>query len=978
MDGKVLNLETKKMAVSKEAAELGNTWICDSPKSNKNVGVNAGSPQITMITSQGDSSNGTSVIPCEEGSNVFLADACQNILNVVNWEKNEQREEQAIPGELLNEEMQVEFIGHPLLVPRPPSDSCAFSCCPFPSLTFNMMALDALKVTNSYFSTPVSSQQIRKKHLTPVMEMDLESSSHETQKTEQTAEEDETKENKGKRDQFPDLFQYELPMSEDPHLYTPLYQSCFEAECLEIANQLQCSASDTRSPNAHGQNQTPKRKQGIVDVSTIENEILPYESTPFKSRSASEDALVLQPADRDHSDAKHTFFGNSILDLEKMNLELDVREPVCQVWERKLSEEPLPPTQVLKTLEELPSIDGIGVLGNTQDSANSNSRGQEKESLEIVTGPALKCTVDVQEPLERSVSAISKAHGSVNVTLNLSQKPQPEEQTGKPELNQTQLMYPLHYCSLSQCANLTVAYEMRTERLPEINTTHQLSTVLCHVITPGSNSSEGGFQEKTQGDSSSKESNGGFLPDVEQPHNTESTHNESLSLGSLTFGMTTLMTSTPLQGDVQFCFMKSIYGDSMQKDPNLSVSSVTEERCLDTMGNQKASCRKVAGTQESVPVNRKVTVQEPDRKPKLDSLPKTSSLPLRSQSSRRSLIPKTEIPARSMLPTSRRCLTLTVASEQQSSPKDFPLKGRGTSDMKPLARQSLGNIRPAFQRQSAASNRCSLAGVPPTGILCQIKEASLAKTSKAAHPNTKPPVPQLTSRFSKLPGHVSSQLSFGGRLSLGSAPRYKKTENVSVLTSVAGSKISGLEETRPATSQASSAAVCCAKRSSISSIKSSLGRRPAATGRNVTSIRDQTFRPHAAKKTHDSEQTPGPLAAETHKEQITETRESLTLPLVTDIEGDMARSQPILATSKEGKGKSQVSAGHQPCKECLQKESAKTELLHQLETVKKKLADREMLCRMHMERLQTLETTCESLKMKIHSMETSDDPESER
>nr|XP_033803204.1 uncharacterized protein LOC117361664 isoform X2 [Geotrypetes seraphini] len=958
MNGTFLNIDTKKMDARKDATKLDNTWICDSPKSNKSAGDNA------MIGSQGDSSNGTSVILCEEGNKVFLANSCSNNMNALCWEKNEQREEQTVPGDLMqilhtpmDEGLRVELIGLPLLVPKPPSDSYTFSCCPFPPLTFNRMALDTLKVTHNCFNTPVSSQKKTKKHLTPVMEMDLESISHEAQKTEHTPEGDDAKENERKRDQFPDLFQYDLPISEESYLYIPLYQSCFEAECLEIANKLQCAGSSTRSPSGHGQNRTPKRKQGIVDVSTIENETLPYESTPMKYLLASEEALVLQSAGKDHTGVKCTFFGNGDLDLEKINLQLDVKESVCQVWERRLSEEPLPPSQVLKTLEELPSIEGIGVLGNIQDSASSNSREQEKEStesLEIVATPALNCTLDVQEPFKMSVSAVGKAHDSFNVTLNLPQKLQTDEQTVKAELNQTQL---INCCNIAG-TNLTVAYEMQTGRVPEMNTTHQLGTVLCHSSTP-----EGGYQQKTQDDSSSKESNGGFLPDMEhslssvKPHSTESTHNESsLSLGSLTFVTTTLMTSTPLQGNMQFQFMKSIYGDSMQKDPNLSVSSVIEERSLDTMVNQNPSCRKVAGAPKSVRVNAKVTVQTPDGKSKLDSIPKTSSLP--QNSTRRSLIPRAEIPARSMLPASRRCLTLTIASEEQSTPKDFPLKGRGPTESRPLARQSLGNIGAAFQRSSAALKRQSLAGVHHAGMLCQIKEASLAKIEKlstiketdtAPHPNTKPAVP-LASRLSKLPGHVSSQLSFGGRVSLGSTPQYK------------GSKTLGLKENRSPTSRVSSA-LCPAKLSTTSSNKSSLGRCPAATGRNGTYIRNQTFRPHTAKKTHETEQTAGSPAAETQKEHI-------TLPSGTDTGDDMAWT---LTASKEGKGKPEGSARHQFCKECIQKENAKADLLCQLETVKKKLVDREMLCMMHMERLHILETTCESLKMKLHSMETSDD-----
>ncbi|XP_068116137.1 serine-rich adhesin for platelets-like [Hyperolius riggenbachi] len=156
--------------------------------------------------------------------------------------------------------------------------------------------------TNKYFSTPLPSSGRARKKLSPVMEVDVESSTQqEMEVKESTADVMNGQQDGG------------ALSSESP---TPalLYRSFFGLECLEIANKLKGSESK-KSPE--------KRKADDMDVSAIDAEPPPNDFasfTPMKSMLANE--ISSDDISMANSPVKDVSLGVGLLDLEKMEMEV--------------------------------------------------------------------------------------------------------------------------------------------------------------------------------------------------------------------------------------------------------------------------------------------------------------------------------------------------------------------------------------------------------------------------------------------------------------------------------------------------------------------------------------------------------------------------------------------------------------------------------------------------------------------------------
>ncbi|XP_063288323.1 uncharacterized protein LOC134572934 [Pelobates fuscus] len=152
-----------------------------------------------------------------------------------------------------------------------------------------------------YFSTPMASRGQRKKKLTPVMEVELESSEHLSP------------ERTYRMDKLHNNIKFDTVISDSP-VQPPLYRSFFATECQEIVNQLEGTETDRKSPG--------KRKLDELDVSTIDAEPPPYDSTPMKSMLACEVANMISSLESSPNRCGESMFGESLLDLEKVDMQL--------------------------------------------------------------------------------------------------------------------------------------------------------------------------------------------------------------------------------------------------------------------------------------------------------------------------------------------------------------------------------------------------------------------------------------------------------------------------------------------------------------------------------------------------------------------------------------------------------------------------------------------------------------------------------
>ncbi|CAH2315733.1 Hypothetical predicted protein [Pelobates cultripes] len=152
-----------------------------------------------------------------------------------------------------------------------------------------------------YFSTPMASKAQRKKKLTPVMEVELESSEHLSP------------ERTSRMDKLQNNIKFDTVISDSP-VQPPLYRSFFATECQEIVSQLEGTETERKSPG--------KRKLDELDVSTIDAEPPPYDCTPMKSMLACEVANMISSLESSPNRGGESMFGESLLDLEKVDMQL--------------------------------------------------------------------------------------------------------------------------------------------------------------------------------------------------------------------------------------------------------------------------------------------------------------------------------------------------------------------------------------------------------------------------------------------------------------------------------------------------------------------------------------------------------------------------------------------------------------------------------------------------------------------------------
>ncbi|XP_056372709.1 uncharacterized protein LOC130267270 isoform X2 [Hyla sarda] len=173
--------------------------------------------------------------------------------------------------------------------------------------------------SDKYFSTPMpSKERVKNKKLTPVMEIESDSSiSEEPQHQEKVSITDMLNENSA------DVVSHESPTQ------TPLYRSFFAAECQEIAKQIEGIKPDVKQSPA-------KRKSDELDVSTIDAEPPPYDCTPMKSMLACEVAKMLCSLESSPNKEELSLFGDSILDLEKTDMQISYfTSPKCDIESNK-------------------------------------------------------------------------------------------------------------------------------------------------------------------------------------------------------------------------------------------------------------------------------------------------------------------------------------------------------------------------------------------------------------------------------------------------------------------------------------------------------------------------------------------------------------------------------------------------------------------------------------------------------------------
>ncbi|XP_043913225.1 uncharacterized protein LOC122789856 [Protopterus annectens] len=119
------------------------------------------------------------------------------------------------------------------------------------------------------------------------------------------------------------------PESEPP-VTTPLFYSFFMEECLSIVNQMETNVSSNTDSCEPCQQVTPAKRSQVLNISTINDEPLPFDSSPMKSLLAFEAAKVIRSLENSPAVVEDSLLGIthfSILDVEKINCEfLDAPE----------------------------------------------------------------------------------------------------------------------------------------------------------------------------------------------------------------------------------------------------------------------------------------------------------------------------------------------------------------------------------------------------------------------------------------------------------------------------------------------------------------------------------------------------------------------------------------------------------------------------------------------------------------------------
>ncbi|XP_063793457.1 uncharacterized protein LOC134949046 [Pseudophryne corroboree] len=216
--------------------------------------------------------------------------------------------------------------------------------------------------SNKFFSTPMASKQVKKK-LTPVMELDIES---------YTSEERTGKDNISSRDI---IHKNSYVLSPESPAQTPIYRSFFAAECEEIVN---CIGTVVKSP--------AKRKAHELDVSTIDAEPPPYDCTPMKSMLACEVASMMHSLDNSPVMEGISLFGESLLDLERMDLQFnDLNVPECNK------------SQSLSNS----GIEGIFYLSGGLNGSCSKKRQKTEQLVKNESAPNSTCQTEMMGHLVR-------------------------------------------------------------------------------------------------------------------------------------------------------------------------------------------------------------------------------------------------------------------------------------------------------------------------------------------------------------------------------------------------------------------------------------------------------------------------------------------------------------------------------------------------------------------------------------------------
>ncbi|XP_069468507.1 mucin-2-like isoform X2 [Ambystoma mexicanum] len=337
---------------------------------------------------------------------------------------------------------------------------------------------------SKYFSTPLAGAKSKGKvHLTPVMEVELELSTTEANSAAKHKPCSLQMENGCVRALNPDLLQDKalLPEEVPPNatrnttINTPLYQSFFALECLAIANQLAGGMSRHQSPAYNAGTQSAKRKRAIFDWSTIESEPLPYDSSPMRSMLFHEAATVIRSLESTPSHTDQSLFGESILDLENMDLQLvDLRETepklLSTVKEAAggepsgLSKVSIVSNDTFRGLKDLSSFEGIDVLEAAPDGSTSDHGLHDSEEVcetKALGDRGLNCTVELQGPAAPR-ALMCGSNGLLNATVTRSPKTVKTQLIQETESNVPVTMYLDAHLGGCQDLNQTVTKSLKT------------------------------------------------------------------------------------------------------------------------------------------------------------------------------------------------------------------------------------------------------------------------------------------------------------------------------------------------------------------------------------------------------------------------------------------------------------------------------------------------------------------------------------
>ncbi|KAM4662671.1 uncharacterized protein O3C94_011100 isoform 2-T2 [Discoglossus pictus] len=272
----------------------------------------------------------------------------------------------------------------------------------------------AYKEEHKYFSTPMASK-VKPKMLTPVMEVEFECSVS----TERNS-------NGGAYEPGVLYTRVSDTKSQDSPMKTPLYQSFFAAECLEIAHQLESHETDSI-----GKITPEMKRREPLDMSTIEAESLPCDWTPMRSMMTRDVSNILS-VDISSTQEGGSLLGESILDLDKMNMQL------CDFSKLFMgpSSQPFPrSTNLCKDNSlDVDFIEGIGFLG--EESLFSGE--QQKEE-----------TIEKEDTEDQNINGTMELPVAVDVT-HITGSPQERDVLHKQPANTTQDIVPPHNVNRTQ------------------------------------------------------------------------------------------------------------------------------------------------------------------------------------------------------------------------------------------------------------------------------------------------------------------------------------------------------------------------------------------------------------------------------------------------------------------------------------------------------------------------------------------------